>query len=244
MRAFLRILVFTLAVVLLLVLGCSYCLISPRNPKHVYNFGRLFSLTSYIFGIRLELRLPQKGKEKGQSVFISNHQNNWDMMTLSGAVTPKVVTVGKKSLLWLPLFGQLYWLTGNILIDRSNKIRARETIDHVVRKIKKSDISVWIFPEGTRSRGSGLLKFKKGAFYAAIKAGVPITPIVCSSTKKLKVNRRNNGVVIVEMLPAISTEGYKTRNVAELTSLCYSVMKEKLDQLDLEVEKRNKSLGC
>ncbi|MCV5215257.1 1-acyl-sn-glycerol-3-phosphate acyltransferase, partial [Escherichia coli] len=92
--------------------GCGYCLLSPRNPKHVFTFGRLFAKMSRVFGIKLELRIPEDAYSRGQHVYIANHQNNWDMFTVSAAVTPKVVTVGKKSLAWMPLFGQLYWLTG------------------------------------------------------------------------------------------------------------------------------------
>ncbi|MBU5877270.1 1-acyl-sn-glycerol-3-phosphate acyltransferase, partial [Vibrio cholerae O1] len=68
-----------------------------------------------------------------------------------------------------------------------------------------------------RSRGRGLLQFKAGAFHASIGAGVPIIPIVCSSTDKLKFYRWNNGHVIVEVLPHISTEGYSKENIRELS---------------------------
>lgn len=45
----------------------------------------------------------------------------------------------------MPLFGQLYWLTGNILIDRANRSKAVGTIDQVVTSLKESDVSVWMF---------------------------------------------------------------------------------------------------
>ncbi|MCE0494068.1 1-acylglycerol-3-phosphate O-acyltransferase [Vibrio salinus] len=239
MIALLRVLAVSIMAVFLFVFGCGYCLLSPRNPKHVYTFGRLFASTSKLFGIKLELRLPENVSHQGQNIYIANHQSNWDMFTLAGAVTPKVVTVGKKSLVWLPLFGQIYWLTGNILIDRANKTKAKGTIDQVVNSIKESDVSIWMFPEGTRSRGRGLLPFKTGAFHAAIGAGVPVVPIVCSSTDHLKLNRWNNGTIIVEMLSPVSTEGYTKENVRELSNHCREMMKEKLAELDAEVEQRN-----
>lgn len=65
--------------------------------------------------------------------------------------------------------------------------------------IRERQISIWMFPEGTRSRGRGLLPFKTGAFHTAIAAGVPIVPIVCSSLhNKVDLNRWNNGVVIAK----------------------------------------------
>ena len=240
MIAILRIFAVAIFAILMFVFGCGYCLLSPRNPKHVFTFGRYFGRMSKVFGIKLELRIPEDAYSRGQHVYVANHQNNWDLFTVSSAVTPKVVTVGKKSLAWMPLFGQLYWLTGNILIDRANRSKAVGTIDQVVDNLKDSDVSVWMFPEGTRSRGRGLLPFKTGAFHAAIGAGLPIIPIVCSSTGGVKLNRWNNGHVIVEMLDPINTEGYDKSNVRELANLTREQMAAKLEELDKEVIELNK----
>ncbi|MDN3615247.1 MAG: 1-acylglycerol-3-phosphate O-acyltransferase [Vibrio gallaecicus] len=239
MIAILRIFALAIFAILMFVFGCGYCLLSPRNPKHVFTFGRYFGYMSKIFGMKLELRIPEDAYSRGQHVYVANHQNSWDLFTVSSAVTPKVVTVGKKSLVWMPLFGQLYWLTGNILIDRANRSKAVGTIDQVVNNLKESDVSVWMFPEGTRSRGRGLLPFKTGAFHAAIGAGLPIIPIVCSSTGDVKLNRWNNGHVIVEMLPPVSVEGYDKSNVRELANQCREQMKDKLEALDKEVIELN-----
>lgn len=239
MIALLRLFAVAIFAVVMFVFGCGYCLLSPRNPKHVFTFGRLFGRMSRVMGIKLDLRIPENAYNRGQHIYIANHQNNWDLFTVSSAVTPKVVTVGKKSLVWMPLFGQLYWITGNILIDRANRSKAKGTIDQVVDSIKKSDVSVWMFPEGTRSRGRGLLPFKTGAFHAAIGAGVPIIPIVCSSTNDIKLNRWNNGHVIVEMLPPISVEGYSKENTRELSTICREQMIAKLAELDEEVAMLN-----
>ncbi len=214
-------------------------MLSPRNPKHVYTFGRLFGKLHKLFGIKLDLRLPENAHDFGPCVFIANHQSNWDLVTISNAVTPGAVTVGKKSLKWLPVFGQLYWLTGNIMIDRNNRSRAIGTIGQVIDKIKEDKVSVWLFPEGTRSRGRGLLPFKTGAFHAAVGAGVPIVPIVCSSTAGLKAGKWDNGHVIVEMLEPISTEGYGKDGIRELSKKCHDLMQAKLAELDEEVARLN-----
>jgi 1-acyl-sn-glycerol-3-phosphate acyltransferase len=240
MVALFRIVAVAIFAVVMTVFGIGYSLLSPRNPKNVFVVGRQFQRMARVFGFKLDLRLPEDAYQRGQHIYIANHQNNWDLFTVSAAVTPKVVTVGKKSLVWLPLFGQLYWITGNILIDRFNKSKAMGTIEQVINKIKTSDISVWMFPEGTRSRHRGLLPFKTGAFHAAIGAGVPIIPIVCSTTQgKLKFGKWDNGHVIVEMLPPISTEGYGKENVRELAKICHEQMKQKLAELDAEVDALN-----
>lgn len=101
-----------------------------------------------------------------------------------------------------------------------------------------------MFPEGTRSRGRGLLPFKTGAFHAAVAAGVPVIPVVVSNTHgKIKLNRLNNGLVIVEMLPPIDTSGYTTQSVRKLATHCREVMMEKLEALNAEVEAREKAVN-
>lgn len=239
MIALLRIVAVAIFAVFTFIFGCGYSLLSPRNPKNLYIVGRMFAWMSKVFGIKIIARLPEGANERGQHIYVGNHQSNWDLCTISAGLTPNTVTVGKKSLVWIPLFGLLYWLTGNILIDRTNRTKAMGTIGQVAEKIKQSKVSVWMFPEGTRSRGRGLLPFKTGAFHAAIAAQVPIIPIVCSSTDHLKVNRWNNGHIIVEMLPPISVEGLEKEDVRVVLKQCRDQMKAKLDELDAEVKALN-----
>ena len=236
----LRMIAIAIFAIVTFVFGCGYCLFSPRNPKHVYTFGRLFSKMSRVVGIKLEIRYAEGAEQVGPAVYIANHQNTYDLFTVSGAIMQRTVTVGKKSLVWIPLFGQLYWITGNILIDRANRSKAVGTIGQVVDKIKKNKVSVWMFPEGTRSRGRGLLPFKTGAFHAAIGAQVPIVPIVCSSTDKVKLNRWDNGLVIVEVMKPIATVGLEKEDVRNLLTQSRKLMATKLAELDQEVTQRNK----
>lgn len=225
--------------ILVCVFGCIYCLFSPRNPKHVATFGHMFGRLSPIFGLKVEKRLPEGYENFGNAIYIANHQNNYDMITAANIVLPPTVTVGKKSLLWIPFFGLLYWLTGNLLIDRNNRAKAHGTIASVVNAFKERKISFWMFPEGTRSRGRGLLPFKTGAFHAAIAAGVPIIPVCVSTTSgKINLNRLNNGLAIVEMLPPIDSTQWGKDQVRELAAHCREVMSAKIAELDQEVAER------
>lgn len=83
------------------------------------------------------------------------------------------------------------------------------------------------------------MPFKTGAFHAAINAGVPIVPICVSSTSnKIKLNRWDNGMAIVEMLPPIDTSLYGKERLRELSQHCHQIMGDKIAELDAEVARR------
>ncbi|MGJ3351512.1 1-acylglycerol-3-phosphate O-acyltransferase [Morganella sp. Je.2.23] len=244
MLAILRIIIVIFYCIFGSLAGILICLTSPRNPKHVMTFGRMYGKLSHVFGIKMVYRIPEEAKHYGSCVYVGNHQNNYDMITMSNAVQPRTVTVGKRSLIWIPFFGQLYWISGNILIDRGNRSKAHNTITQVADQIKKRNISVWMFPEGTRSRGRGMLPFKTGAFHAAMAAGVPVVPVCVSTTEgRIKLNRRNNGVVIVEMLPPVDTSKYTREQVRELAEDCRQMMIKRIAELDKEVIEMEKQKG-
>ncbi|WP_448176225.1 1-acylglycerol-3-phosphate O-acyltransferase [Morganella morganii] len=244
MLAILRIIIVIFYCIFGSLAGILICLTSPRNPKHVMTFGRMYGKLSHVFGIKMVYRIPEEAKHYGSCVYVGNHQNNYDMITMSNAVQQRTVTVGKRSLIWIPFFGQLYWISGNILIDRSNRSKAHNTITQVADQIKKRNISVWMFPEGTRSRGRGMLPFKTGAFHAAMAAGVPVVPVCVSTTQgRIKLNRWNNGVVIVEMLPPVDTSKYTREQVRELAEDCRQMMIKRIAELDKEVIEMEKQKG-
>lgn len=137
MLLILRTVLAVLYCVLVCVFGSIYCLFRPRNPRNLATFAHLFGRMSVLFGIKVEQRIPKEAADYGTCIYIANHQNNYDMVTMSNVVQSGTVTVGKKSLLWVPLFGPLYWLTGNLLIDRDNRAKAHGTIAQVVEQVKK-----------------------------------------------------------------------------------------------------------
>lgn len=238
-----RLIAITIVGIIICIIGTFYCLFNPRNPNNVGLFARLFAFfLSPFVGIKVVTR-NYLGIEQWRScIYIANHQNNYDILVAAKAVQPKTVTVGKKSLVWFPFFGMLYYLSGNILIDRNNKSKARDTIGQVVNEIKEKKISVWMFPEGTRSHSQGLLPFKVGAFRAAIEAGVPIVPICMSNTNDIRLNRWNNGYIIVEMLSPIETTGLSKDKTKELMEHCYQLMSAKIQALNNEAKALSKRI--
>ena len=236
MLAVIRLLLLAIVLIVLSVFTSLYCLVRPFRRNNVYYASRLMGKVSWLLGLEVEIRIPDSVKNKGPFVFICNHQNSYDIFTISGAVQPATVSVGKKSLQWIPFFGQMYWLTGNILIDRKNSNKAMNTIALTAKKIKERKLSVWLFPEGTRSNGRGLLPFKTGAFRTALQAKVPIVPVCASNLhEKIKLNRWDNGKMIIEFLDPIYLTDENNDNMRVLANNTHDLMAAKIEQLNQEL---------
>ena len=129
----------------------------------------------------------------------------------------------------------MYWLTGNILIDRTNTNKAMNTIALTAKKIKEKNLSVWLFPEGTRSNGKGLLNFKTGAFRTAQQANVPIIPVCVSNNHdNIKLGRWDNGKLIIELLDPIYLDSDAKESVREETNKAHKKMLTKIIELSKE----------
>ncbi len=94
-------------------------------------------------------------------------------------------------------------------IDRSNRERAFETTTAATQRIR-SGISFGVFAEGTRSKPGQFLPFKKGAFYMAVQAGVPIVPVAIKNTDVLMgkgTGQSKPGTIEFVLLPPVATAG-------------------------------------
>ena len=224
------------------VLSIAACACRPFHRNNTRIAGKIFSSMSYVLGLKIIVRQSPEIDPAEPNVYIANHQNSYDIFTICRAIVPGTVSIGKRSLLYIPVFGLLYWLSGNILIDRKDKHKARDTLSVAIKKIIKRRISVWVFPEGTRSYGRGLLPFKTGAFRIAQQADEPISMICASNThNKIDLNRWNNGVMIIELMSPKRMDDSKS--VKQWAEWYHGEMKQKIASLDREVEGIERDMG-
>jgi 1-acyl-sn-glycerol-3-phosphate acyltransferase len=133
-------------------------------------------------GIVLEVAGRDRLRPGETYLVMSNHQSLYDIPVLFHVVGPNIRMITKKELFKVPIFGGALAGAGFIAIDRTDRIRAMQSLAEA-RSLLASGTHVWIAPEGTRSRTGQLLPFKKGAFYLAFDAGLPILPITLRGTR-------------------------------------------------------------
>lgn len=212
------------------LLGFCFCLLRPFNPANNHFIARLYAWGGRsILGVRTHVEGREHLEGVSPRIVVANHQYNDDIFLLGDLVPRRGVIVGKAGLRWIPLFGQMFWLGGNVLIDRSRGQAAKAAIAATAEAMERGRKSVWVFPEGTRSQGRGLLPFKRGAFVAAVAAQVPIV-MICTGTYRSGSQRQ--APVFIRVLAPIPTTGLSEADVPALIADCHGAMRTAIDELD------------
>lgn len=117
-------------------------------------------------------------------LLMSNHVSHYDIPVLFQAFGGSLRMVAKKELFKIPIFAGAMRAAGFIEIDRSNRQRAIESL-RSAKNLFAQGISIWMAPEGTRSRSGALLPFKKGGFMLALETHLPILPVAIVGSREI-----------------------------------------------------------
>ncbi|KAB0339916.1 hypothetical protein FD754_023550, partial [Muntiacus muntjak] len=200
----------------------------------------------YAYGLRFEVKGRETLDEDRPCVIISNHQSILDMMGLMEVLPDRCVQIAKRELLFLGPVGLIMYLGGVLFINRQRSQTAMSVITDVGERMVREKLKVWIYPEGTRNDNGDLLPFKKGAFYLAIQAQVPIIPVVYSSFSSFyscKTKLFTSGTIQVEVLDAIPTRGLTVADVPKLLDTCHQAMRTRFFHISKIPPKNGAPLG-
>jgi 1-acyl-sn-glycerol-3-phosphate acyltransferase len=209
--------------------GICTAIFRPLHPKNtIFYYKVVAPLMLWILGVKIRIENPERlpNDLTEPAVLMGNHQHNIDAFVFTQVFHWTHVMIGKKSIRYIPIFGQWFWLCGQILLDRNSKRAAHETMNQVEDYLGSKKFSLFIFPEGTRSHSNEMNSFKKGGFRVAVNLGRDIIPVVaCSYLDNINMNNFwNSGEILLRVLPRISTKEYTLDNMGELMDKVRSVM--------------------
>jgi 1-acyl-sn-glycerol-3-phosphate acyltransferase len=148
-----------------------------KNKPALYIPGHIgVGLALGLAGIRYRVRGREHIPKSRAVVFCSNHESNVDPPVLFQALHKRLHVLFKAELTKLPVLGAVMVAGGFVPVERDRREASMASIERAAESIRAGN-SFLIFPEGTRSRTSELLPFKKGGFIMAIKAQAPIVPV-------------------------------------------------------------------
>lgn len=170
-------------------------------------------------------------------VAVSNHESYADIFLISH-LPWEMKWMSKETLFRIPCMGWMMRMAGDIRVVRGERSSAIEALAAARDRIGKR-VSVMIFPEGTRSRGGGLLPFKDGAFRVAIETGAPILPLVVAGTRRAMAKgsfRFQRAHARVKVLDPIETTGLTIDDVGTLRDRVRSIIADAHTRLLRELE--------
>jgi 1-acyl-sn-glycerol-3-phosphate acyltransferase len=161
-----------------------------------------------ILAIRLEFEGDGALETQAPRVIVFNHQSALDLMLAAVTAPPGVLAVGKKEIKFVPFINLAWWALGFMTVDRKRPRKMVESMTDIAAALNRDRRSFMAAPEGTRTRDGSLLPFKHGPFQIAVRAQVPVYPILVWGAFELLPRGGwlpRPGVIRIRYLPPFET---------------------------------------
>lgn len=136
-----------------------------------------------IAGVKIEVsgldNIPDEA-----CLYVGNHNSYFDILVTETVIPSGTGFVSKDSLQKIPGLSSWMNLIHCLFLNRTD---VREGLKMILTGADylKEGYSMFIFPEGTRSRDGHIGEFKGGSLKMAQKAGAPIVPVAISGSSKI-----------------------------------------------------------
>ena len=125
----------------------------------------------------IDVQVKVEGIPPTNGLLVSNHLSYLDIAVYS-SVTP-CAFVSKSEVARWAIFGRFAQDAGTIFVQRGNHASSRRAAWQIVENLR-AGLAVVLFPEGTTTDGSRVLRFHSTMLQGAIDAGVTVTPCAVS----------------------------------------------------------------
>jgi 1-acyl-sn-glycerol-3-phosphate acyltransferase len=184
-----------------------------------------------VSGVRVHVEGLEQIDPTASYVFAANHQSYMDTPVALANIPAQFRFLAKRGLFQIPLLGTHLSRAGHIPVPREDPRAAVKTLQLAAEKIQKLKISLLIFPEGGRSPEGKLAPFKEGAAYIAIRAGVPVVPLVLMGTRNSLPYGGGvvqSAAVTLRVLKPIETAGLTLKDRSKLTTEVHALIGDEL----------------
>jgi 1-acyl-sn-glycerol-3-phosphate acyltransferase len=229
--------------IICVIFGLFVALLVPgadRRARWLANTTKaIFVLTAAPVEVRGMHNLPA-----ADCVVVSNHASYVDGFLLKGFLPGRFSFVIKGEMRNIPFVHFLLRRAGSRFVERNDSTASSRDARQMV-KAAQSGQSLAIFPEGTFQQEPGLMRFRAGAFVAAVRGDMPIVPIVISGTRYVMPASRflpRYGPIRIDILAPINPDHPSYSSSRELAKAVRKRIIAVLDEPDL-VDSETSSSG-
>lgn len=196
-------------------------------------FFRFLLYSSTAIGMRImRLHFHVSGIEKlpkdSRFLLVGNHLSNFDPI-IEWHILRKfgLAFISKEGNFKIPIWGRIIRKCCFLSIDRENAMR---TINKAAELIRADEVSVAVYPEGTRSKSGELLPFHNGVFKIAKKAGVPIVVAMIKNTNQIAKNYPwHKTDVYLDFVTVIGCDEVRANTSGEIGDKVHEIMKNYIE---------------
>ena len=194
-----------------------------------------FGVVAFLGGARYQVKGLENIPKNQAVLFVGNHQSYFDVI-LGYHLCPAVTGfLSKKDFEKIPLLN--VWMKMNycLFLTRTDPRQDLKLIIKAQEQIKQG-ISMFVFPEGTRSKTGEMAAFHEASMKVATRTGCPIIPVAFTNTREVfetHLPRMKKTKVVVTFCPPIdpkSLEGDEKKYVGAY------VQKKIQEQLDEDIK--------
>ena len=186
----------------------------------------------FISGVKLEVNGLDNIPDDQAVLFVGNHISFFDIIVTYPLMKRPTGYIAKKEIRKVPFLSWWMYFVNCIFLDRKNPRQGLKSVLEASEKIKNGT-SIFLFPEGTRSKDGKLAEFKDGGFKIATKAKAPIIPIGIQGTSDILENHFpiiKSGKVIVNFGKPVYTSEMSKAEQKSLPNLVRKQVKELSNQ--------------
>ncbi len=183
-----------------------------------------------ILSVRVKLHGLEDVDFSRPAVYAANHLSALDIPVLYASLPVQFRILAKKELFAYPFLGWHLRRSGQIAVDQRDARSSLRSLNRASESLREG-MPLVVFPEGGRSPSGELQEFMGGAFYAALKAQVPVVPIVITGVRELLPMNSFHalpGEADVVFCRAVDTKGMTPRDMDRLAAAVRQAMQQEI----------------
>lgn len=192
-----------------------------------------FKVILFVCGTKVTVVGSENIPTNEGALLVGNHRSIIDILLVYAQTKSPLCFVSKKEMGKFPIFNIWMKYIRCLFLDRQDIKQGLQTIMKAIEYVK-TGTSVFIFPEGTRSKVEGeFLPFKGGSFKVAEKSKCDVVPVAINNAGAIFEDHKpyiKKTHVIIRFGKPIVTKNFTKDDFKQLHTFASDIVKEMYEQ--------------